>query len=170
MMMTLGFFVFDVKTAPYQQLQRQTAWRLAKIDRVGARPLYQFIGSDEDTITLSGTLMPEITGGRVTLDGLRQMANTGKAWPLIEGTGQFYGNWTITSISEDASVHMRDGMPRRIDFSLQITRVDETDPSLLATGLNALAVGVTGALAGKLNKVRDVAGKGIDKAKGLLKR
>lgn len=155
MMMALGFFVFDLKTAPYDKLQRQNEWRLASVMRVGARPLYQFIGSGEDKITLSGVLVPGLTAGRVTLDGLRQMANTGKAWPLIEGTGQFFGNWTITAITEDAVHHMRDGYPQKIDFTLALTRVDESEPSLLATGLNALAVGATGALAGKLNGVRD---------------
>jgi len=165
MMMTLGFFVFDLKTAPYQQLQRQTAWRLAAVQRVGARPLYQFIGSDEDTITLSGTLYPQITAGRITLDGLRQMANTGKGWPLIEGTGQFFGNWTITGVNETATHYLRDGSPQKIEFTLNLTRVDETDPSLLATGLNALAVGATGALAGKLNSVRDTVGSVASKFK-----
>jgi len=168
MMAALGFFVFELRTAPYQELQRQTAWRLASKNRVGARPVYQFLGSGEDTLSISGTLYPALTGGRVTLDGLRLMADTGKAWPLIEGTGRFYGNWSITAIREDASHFLRDGMPQKIDFSISITRVDETDPSLLATGINAVAVGATGALSGKLNAVRDRLGSAVDKATNLL--
>ncbi len=35
-------------------------------------------------LTLSGVLMPEITGGRLSLLALEQMAEQGKAWPLIE--------------------------------------------------------------------------------------
>ncbi len=38
-------------------------------------------------LTLSGVLMPEITGGRLSLLALEQMAEQGKAWPLIEGSG-----------------------------------------------------------------------------------
>jgi hypothetical protein len=30
---------------------------------VGKRPTYQFLGPDEECITLSGVLLPELTGG-----------------------------------------------------------------------------------------------------------
>ena len=38
MMMALGFFVFSLHTAAYQELQRQLAWRHASVPRVGDRP------------------------------------------------------------------------------------------------------------------------------------
>ena len=44
MMMTLGMFVFEVKSLPYQQLQRASQWRHASQSRVGQRPGYQYLG------------------------------------------------------------------------------------------------------------------------------
>lgn len=124
-MMSLGMFVFEVKSLPYQQLQRSTQWRHASQNRVGQRPAYQYLGAGEDRITLSGTLLPELTGGRVTLDDVRIMADEGKAWPLIEGSGRVYGFWSITGIEETSTVFFRDGVPRKIEFTISLVRVDE---------------------------------------------
>ncbi len=130
-MMALGLFVFGLDTAPYQQLQRQTSWRHPSSSRVGLRPARQYVGPGDDTITLSGTLYPEITGGKVTLSMLRYMAETGKAWPLIEGTGFFYGLYVIEDLSETGSVFFADGAARKIDFSVKLTRVDDDVPDIV---------------------------------------
>lgn len=154
MMMALGLFVFDIGTAAYQSLQRQTNWRHASQSRVGERPAYQYVGPGEDTITLSGTLLPEFTGGRLTLDLLRVMAEQGKAWPLIEGSGRLYGNWAIKSISENASHFFHDGTPQKIEFTINLERVDEDRLDLLGSVVNAGMGLVTGALAGVTSKIR----------------
>lgn len=154
MMMTLGFFVFSLPTASYQSLQRQMSWNHAEQQRPGARPAYQYVGPGSDSISLQGVLYPEITGGRVTLDLLRVMAEEGKAWPLIEGTGRIYGFWAITGINETSSEFMQDGAPRKIEFDLSLVRVDEKRIDLLSTGINAALAGATGIMAAPLNKLR----------------
>jgi hypothetical protein len=95
MLMALGLFVFETRSVPYQKLARSTQWRHSSQSRVGQRPAYQFVGPGEDTITLSGTLLPAFTGGQPSLDEIRRMADEGQAWPLIEGTGRQYGLWVI---------------------------------------------------------------------------
>lgn len=130
-MMALGLFVFGLNTVPYQQLQRQTSWRHPSSSRVGRRPARQFVGPGDDTITLSGTLYPEITGGKISLSMLRYMAETGKAWPLLEGTGWFYGLFVIEDISETGSLFFGDGSARKIEFSLKLTRVDDDIPDIV---------------------------------------
>lgn len=132
MMMALGLFVFGLPTVPYQQLQRQLAWRHPSNSRVGARPTAQFIGRGDETVTLSGVLYPEITGGRVSLAALEAMADTGKAWPLIEGTGLFYGLYVIEEQATTHSEFFPDGAPRKIEFTLKLKRTDD-DPNLLGT-------------------------------------
>ena len=127
MMMTLGMFVFEVKSLPYQQLQRSTQWRHPSQSRIGQRPAYQYVGPGDDTITLTGTLLPELTGGRVTLDDVRIMADEGKAWPLIEGSGRVYGFWSITGVEETSTAFFSDGVPRKIDFTINLVRVDDDD-------------------------------------------
>jgi len=128
MMMALGLFIFELRTAPYQQLQRHTQWRHPSNSRVGQRPARQFIGPGEDSITLTGTLFPEVTGGRVSLAMLRGMADTGKAWPLIEGSGLIYGEYVIEDMNETRSLFFSDGAARQIDFSLKLARTDDSTP------------------------------------------
>ncbi len=138
MMAALGLFVFGLHTVPYQQLSRQTQWRHPANARVGRRPARQFVGPGDDTITLSGTLYPEITGGKVSLALLREMAATGKAWPLIEGNGTFHGLFVIDDLAETGSVFFPDGAARKIDFSLKLIRVDDEEPGLLGNITDAM--------------------------------
>lgn len=130
MMMALGLFVFGLHTVPYQQLQRSMSWRHPSVSRVGRRPARQFTGPGDDTITLSGVLYPELTGGKISLAALQAMAAEGKAWPLIEGTGIFYGLFVIEEISQTDSLFFADGAPRKIEFSMKLTRTDD-EPDLL---------------------------------------
>jgi phage protein U len=132
-MMALGLFVFMLDTVPYQQLQQQLKWRLPSNSRVGQRPAYQFLGQDEETITLSGTLMPELTGGDTALALLKLMADQGKAWPLIEGTGAIYGFYAVESLDSTRTDFFSDGKARRIDFTLTLKRTDNSLLDALGT-------------------------------------
>ncbi|MBR9880780.1 MAG: phage tail protein [Gammaproteobacteria bacterium] len=131
MLMALGMFVFQTRSVPYQQLQRATQWRHASQSRVGDRPAYQFVGPGADTITLSGTLLPEFTGGRLDLDEIRDMADEGKAWPLVEGTGRQYGLWVITGVNETSSTFFRDGAAQKIEFTITLEHVDDQRTDLI---------------------------------------
>jgi phage protein U len=127
MMMTYGMFVFGLDTAAYQELQRQTAWRHAAQNRVGRRAARQFLGPGDDTITLTGVLLPQFTGGQQSLDELREMADEGAAWPLIEGNGTNYGLFVIESMSERKSHQTKDGAAQRIAFDLVLQRVEDDE-------------------------------------------
>ncbi len=130
-MMAFGYFIFNLYTTPYQNEQHEKTWRYPSNSRVGARPSYQFLGQGEETKILSGVLMPEITGGRVSLELLEKMADTGKAYPLIEGTGVFYGLFVVGKISKTKTEFFNDGAPRRIEFSAEFTRIDDKNRGLL---------------------------------------
>jgi len=125
-MMTLGLFVFSINTLPYQEFKRRVAWRHPSNSRVGARPASQFLGVDDETITLSGVLLPEITGGRLSLETIETMANQGRSWPLIEGTGAMLGLFVIESLDITKSVFFSDGAARRYEFTLQLKREENT--------------------------------------------
>jgi phage protein U len=131
MMMCLGLFVFQLSTASYQELQRQTSWRHPSNSRVGNTPAYQFIGKGEDTISLNGDVFPELTGYQKPMDLLRNMADTGKAFILIEGTGKIYGKVIINSVQETRTVFFRNGGARKISFSIQLTIVEDTMKKLI---------------------------------------
>lgn len=147
MLMALGMFVFAMRSVPYQQLRRSTQWRHTSQSRVGDRPAYQFVGPGDDSITLSGTLLPEFTGGRVDLDEIRDMADQGQAWPLVEGTGRQYGLWVITRVEETSSSFFRDGAPAKIDFTLQLEHVDDTRTDLIGSLTTSAVARLAGAYA-----------------------
>lgn len=125
MMMALGMFVFSLETLAYQEFQRQTDWRHGSTSRIGTNPARQFLGRGDDSITLPGVLLPALAGSPLSLDTLRMMADTGKAWPLVEGTGKIYGLWVIESLSDNRTVFFQDGAARRIEFTLKLTRIDD---------------------------------------------
>lgn len=138
MMMSLGMFVFGMHTLAYQELQRSTAWRHASNARVGTNPARQFVGRGDDTITLPGVLVSGLTGKQASLDDLRDMADTGKAWPLIEGTGRIYGLWVIENISEGRAYFFKDGAARRIEFVISLQRIDDDQFSRMGADTDVL--------------------------------
>ena len=144
MMMALGLFVFAMETVPYQEFQRQIGWRHPSNNRVGRRPSRQFTGPDDETVSLSGVLLPELTGGDNSLEVLRQMGNTGLSFVLIEGSGRYYGMFEIDSLSETRTLFFQDGKARRIEFSMKLTRVDGAAEQLVGEAVaNALSSAVS---------------------------
>ncbi len=119
-------FVFMRQTLPHQTMQRESDYRWPSNSRIGKRDAYQFLGVGEENMTLAGVLYPELTGGKLTMTTLRMMAEEGRAWPLLDGTGMIYGMYVISRVSETGSIFFADGTPRKIDFTLSLTRVDES--------------------------------------------
>ncbi|TDS68409.1 hypothetical protein C7434_3098 [Pantoea sp. PNA 14-12] len=157
MMMTLGLFVFMLETVPYQELQLQRSWRFPSNSRVGFRPSLQFAGPDTDTLTLSGVLLPELTGGRLSLYALEQIAELGRAWPLIEGSGTIYGMFVIESLSQTKAEFFSNGACRRIEFTLTLKRADESLGEMFGS-LSGQLDAMKSSAAGVAGKVTAVAG------------
>ena len=135
MMMALGMFVFSLPTVAYQTLRRQSEWRHPSKPRMGAQPAYQFAGIGEDTITLAGWVAPELIGSAGSLTLLHRMANTGKAYVLVDGSGAVYGAYVIRDKSEDHSNLSVNGQARKVDFSITLARVDSSKARTLLDDL-----------------------------------
>lgn len=125
MLMALGQFVFQLSTLAYHELQRASEWRHASNSRVGARPAMQYIGPGDDTITITGTLVPEIAGSRDSLPQLRRMADAGDAYAMVDGTGAVFGAWVITGLNETGSAFVNVGVARKTDFTLTLKHADD---------------------------------------------
>ncbi len=147
MMMIYGMFVFQLSTLPHQQIQQSRNWRHVKNERINRSASWQYIGAGDDTITLSGLLYPEITGGEVSLTALTSKAYVGRPWPLIDGVGQIYGMYVITGLNTTRSELDRYGRARKIEFTVTFERVDEDlRERLQSSSLGDLANNVKGAL------------------------
>lgn len=124
-LMALGMFLFQISTLSYDELQRKTDWRFARSPRVGTRDGVQFLGPGDEKVSLSGAVYAEITDGRVSIDELRDMADAGEALPLVDGAGTVFGTFVIEAINERHVSMMTDSRPLRIDFGIDLARVDD---------------------------------------------
>ena len=125
MLMALGTFVFGIQTLAYESLTKETTWRHASQSRVRARGAKQFLGIGDTTIKLPGWIAPGQVGLQMSLSMLEGMANTGKAFTLVDGLGLFHGVYVITSLNETHSFLNRFGQARKIEFELGLERIDE---------------------------------------------
>ncbi len=74
-------------------------------------------------MTISGAFYPEFSGQMDHLKKLRDIAVMGKPQRLIYADtqiGQNLGLWIIHKIKESRSIFYGDGIPRRIEFSLEL--------------------------------------------------
>lgn len=125
MLLAIGLFAFSIPTLAHDELQRRASWRHATSQRVGARDATQYVGPGEETISITGTAYAELCDGAASLDQLRTMANSGEAWPLVDGAGRVYGAFVIVSIDEGFKHLLADGTPLKIDFTINLQRVDD---------------------------------------------
>jgi phage protein U len=56
---------------------------------------------------------------------MRTEAGKGEPLELVDGLGNVHGLWVITEVEETRKVLSAEGVPRRIDFRLQIKRYGE---------------------------------------------
>jgi len=123
MLASLGLFVFELATFPFSEQTRRRGWKHARTARVGAPDAAQFVGAGDDKITLSGILAPEAVGSYGAIDTLIDMADAGDAYQLVDGTGRVWGAFVIEAIDERRKHLMIDGVPRLIDFAVDLGRV-----------------------------------------------
>ena len=131
MLAALGQFVFALDNLAFEDMRRTTEWRHPSNSRVSARPARQYVGPGEDKLTLSGLQAPEHFGDRKAVDKLREMGDTGAAFALVNGAGEIFGAWVIESVEENGTIFTIDGVARRVEFTLNLARVDDqqVDPS-----------------------------------------
>ena len=126
MILSLGQFVFSVDTLTFNELQRSRSWSFASNDIAQGRPQYQFTGVGEETISIPFLIDQEHGfGNRQSVDDLAEMADTGAGYVLIDGSGYIYGVFAIDSIDDNRSFLTINGVPRKVDGTLKLTRVDD---------------------------------------------
>ncbi|PKP92249.1 MAG: oxidoreductase [Alphaproteobacteria bacterium HGW-Alphaproteobacteria-16] len=123
-LLTLGMFVFGMDTMAYDDLVRRINWRHPESERFGARAASQFAGPGEDTITMSGTLVPEIAGSYSAIETLIEMGDTGDDYPLLDGLGRVLGQFRIEHFEESHRAIMAGGIPRAKTFVIDLRRAD----------------------------------------------
>ncbi len=133
-MMAVGPYRFSLSTAAYQQLERESSWRWASVDLLGARPQQQYIGPNADTVRMSGAIYPHFRGGLGQVDQMRAAAGGGEPLTVVDGTGRNWGRWAIRSVRETQATFFSNGTPRRIDFEIELIQCEDRPLAAVRSG------------------------------------
>lgn len=126
-MLQLGRFVFAPAGATFDELSRTRAFRWAAQERLGRRPARQFLGPGEESIAIQGRIYPHFRGGLGQIDAMAAEAGRGEPLELTDSRGETWGTWCIDRIEETRRELIAGGLPRRIDFTLNLSRYGDDE-------------------------------------------
>lgn len=112
-------YYFNLDTAAFEELRRQTSFRWAGQERLTRSIAQQAVGLGEDKISLKGAIFPGFKGGLKQLDTLRTIGRRLQPVNLTTGYGEVLGTWCLVNIEEDQSHLLAGGIPRKQSFSLE---------------------------------------------------
>lgn len=115
-------FYFNLDTAAFDELRRQTEFRWASQERLSRRPAQQAVGVGEEKLSLKGAIFPTFKGGLKQLDTLRSIGAQLLPLNLTTGYGVVLGTWCLRSLEEEQGALLAGGIPRKQTFSLEFTR------------------------------------------------
>lgn len=115
-------FYFNLDTAAFDELRRQTEFRWASQERLSRRPALQGVGMGEEKLSLKGAIFPTFKGGLKQLDTLRTIGAKLLPLNLTTGYGFVLGTWCLRSLEEEQGALLAGGIPRKQTFSLEFTR------------------------------------------------
>ena len=119
-MMALGSFRFGMTNGAYQQFSRSAGYRWNQVNRIGREPALQYLGPGTQEVTIEGVIYPNFKGGLRQVDLLRQKADSGLPMMMVDGLGRVWKRWVIVQVAERKSYFLRDGAPRKIEFSVTL--------------------------------------------------
>lgn len=117
-------FYFNLSTAGYDTLRRQSSYNVAAQDRLTRRPALQAVSKGGESITVSGAIFTRKSGAG-QLDKLRKIGFEMAPLMLTTGYGDALGQWYLTRIEEEQAGLFSDGLPRKQQFTLEFERYGE---------------------------------------------
>jgi phage protein U len=112
-------YYFNLDTAAFDQLRRQTRFRWAGQERLSRENAQQAVSLGEESISIRGAIFPGFKGGLGQLQALRGIGRQLLPLSLTTGYGEVLGTWCLTSIEEEQGALLAGGIPRKQGFSLE---------------------------------------------------
>lgn len=112
-------YYFNLDTAAFEELRRQTAYRWAGQERLSRPIAQQAVGLGDEKISIKGVIYPGHKAGLKQLDTLRSLGHNLRPLSLVTGYGEVLGNWCLLSVEEEQSNMLAGGIPQRQGFSLE---------------------------------------------------
>jgi phage protein U len=120
--MSLGPVVFDL-VANLTGHESEATTAFAKHEVMGGSPVYEAVGENEGSFTLTGIIHPEHFGGLATLDVLEAARTASIPLPLMRGDFVPLGWVLIDNVSQQAGILNAHGVGREIKFTVKLIRV-----------------------------------------------
>lgn len=138
MMMLWGAFPFTIDTVPYAELSRAREWVWGESPIIGSEPDLQYTGKGLQTIDLTGTLLPDVTGDRSSLEFLARQADLAIPLPLIGGDGKYYGRFVVTNLDHQETNFFVNGVPRKITFTIKMKKYSDKGLSAALSNISSI--------------------------------
>ncbi len=99
-LMAWGPFLFQIGQAAYEELTHETGARWEKHQIIGRRPAAQYLGPDEEVVTVRGTAYPGVSlSAQATAQGLLAAAQLNQAYTLMTADGSVAGIFRLERAS-----------------------------------------------------------------------
>ncbi len=121
-LMSLGPVIFDLVTNLTEH-NRKAASSFAKHEVVGTSPVYESMGEDEGSFTLTGVIHPAHFGGLGTLGTLEAARLAAIPLPLMRGDFTPLGWVLIQNLTEQSGYLDDKGIGREVQFTVELLRV-----------------------------------------------
>jgi hypothetical protein len=125
----LGPFVFEVAPFNVNAITKSSTTDYAWKPIFGGPKPAEYVGEGSETIQMQGRLFPEALGGLHEMKQLQGMRSNGLPHPLMRGDGERLG-WFVIEKIEEQSTHLdQSGVPRMIEFQIDLRRSWAPSPS-----------------------------------------
>lgn len=96
---------------------------------MSGRQRREFMGEADETVTISGQLLPTKLGGLSELELAKNLARSGTQVPIVRGDGRAMGWFAIEKVTDQHSDLTRYGVGFVVRYTLTLVRVDPSTGS-----------------------------------------
>lgn len=136
--MMLGPTRFEISPMAMQKFKMGRKIPFASHDVLGAEPVLEDMGPDNESVSIEATLKPEHFGGLGELDLLKEARDAAVPLPLMRGDFSPMGFYVIEELEEKHD-HLNElGIGREIEIEIKLKSVATPGPDLAFAILNLL--------------------------------
>lgn len=130
MLYQVGPLALDTFPIEVGSAEIETSGDFAKHELISSRRGYEFVGPGEDSLDLSGQLLPFHIGGLSELEFAKQLCTTGEPVFVMRGDGQVMGWYQLMKVKERHSQIGPGGVGFVVAYALHLEKIDDPGPEI----------------------------------------
>jgi len=137
MLYQIGPVTMDTRPFNVDDMSRTSGGSYAEKPLISALAGQELTG-EEETITLSGQLLPSKIGGLTEVEALVGLSRSGSPVPVMRGDGKMFGWFIVKPIAEQHSNLMRDGVGFVVKYSVPLVKTgpEGASPNIIGSLLS----------------------------------